>query len=114
MNAEIEKKTSLLLDEIKQAKRLSVDEKLDMETLLTKAAATTNGTEDKIQGVTEVLFGLISMMISRRIDGNEGKFQGLFKLIEACKWQIVIISGILSGLLIFRPEVGELIKMALK
>lgn len=47
MNCEVEKKTSLLMNEIKQSK-LSVDEKLDLENLLSQAAQNTNGSEDKI------------------------------------------------------------------
>ena len=111
MSPTISEKKSLILSELKQSK-LSLDEKLDLEHLVDKAAETSNGVETpaKIAGMSEVLFGIVTMMVSQRLDGY-GRLQGLYKVIETCRWQIVAIVGILSSLLIFRPELGELLKL---
>lgn len=108
MNANIERKTTLLLNELKNSK-LSVDDKLDMETMLTKAAETTNGTKDKIQGISEVLFSLVAMQISRALDGASGKWNTLCKMVVECKWAIVVLVGIVVAGSIFQPQLCALL-----
>lgn len=60
------------------------------------------------------VYSLVAMMIAQKLDGGYGRLQGLFKVIEACRWQITIIAGIIGTCLIFRPEVAELLKAVLK
>ena len=114
MSPSISEKKNLILSELKQSK-LSLDEKLDLEHLVDKAAETSNGVETpaKIAGMSEVLFGIVTMMVSQRLDGY-GRLQGLFKVIEACRWQITIIAGIIGTCLIFHPELSEILKAVLK
>ena len=78
MSPTISEKKSLILSELKQSK-LSLDEKLDLEHLVDKAAETSNGVETpaKIAGMSEVLFGIVTMMVSQRLDGGYGRLQGL-------------------------------------
>ena len=78
-----------------------------------KAAETSNGIETpaKIAGMSEVLFGIVSMMVSQRLDGGYGRLQGLYKVLIECKWAIVTAIGIISTLLVFHPELGELFKL---
>ena len=86
MSPSISEKKNLIISELKQSK-LSLDDKLDLEHLVEKAAETSNGikTPAKIAGMSEVLFGIVTMMVSQRLDGF-GKLHGLYKVIEACKW----------------------------
>lgn len=76
-----------------------------------KAAETSNGVETpaKIAGMSEVLFGIVTMMVSQKLDGGYGRLQGLYRVIEACKWQITIIAGIIGTCLIFRPDLSALL-----
>lgn len=69
--------------------------------------------EEKTQSISETVYALVGMLITQRLDGY-GRLQGLYRVIESCKWQICIIAGILATCLIFRPEVAELLKAALK
>jgi len=117
MKLEVEKRTELLCQEIQHSKNLTTDEKGDYQDILLHASAGTNGLtpEEKLQNATESIFSLVCMMITQRLDGGQsGKLQGLYKVIEACKWQITIVAGILATCLIFRPEVAELLKALLK
>jgi len=86
-----------------------------LQDILLHAEEGTNGLtqEEKLQNVSETVFSIVTMMVSQRLDGF-GKLQGLFKVIEACRWQITIIAGIIGTCLIFRPEVAELLKAVLK
>ena len=114
MSPSISEKKNLILSELKQSK-LSLDEKLDLEHLVDKAAETSNGVETpaKIAGMSEVLFGIVTMMVSQRLDGF-GKLNAICKVIVETKWQICIVVGTLAMALVFRPEVAELLKAVLK
>lgn len=60
------------------------------------------------------VYSLVAMMIAQKLDGGYGRLQGLYRVIEACRWQITIIAGIIGTCLIFHPELSELIKTVLK
>ena len=106
------KRRDLLLSEIGKSK-MDIDDKLDLENLVQQAAETTNGSSDKIQGMSEVLFGIVQLLVTDKIESNGqgGKLAGLYKVLIECKWAIVTAIGIISTLLIFHPELGELLKL---
>ena len=111
------KRRDLLLSEIGKSK-MDIDDKLDLENLVQQAAETTNGLETpaKIAGMSDVLFGIVQLLVTDKIEGNGqgGKLAGLYNVIIQTKWQITIVAGLLAGCLIFRPEVAELLKALLK
>lgn len=111
MKPEIERKTQLLLCEIQNSKHLSAEEKGDMQDMLLHAEAGTNGLsqEEKLQSVSETVYSIVSMMISKCLDRNDGKFAGLYKTIIECKWQVCIIVGVLCLALIFQPQLASVI-----
>ena len=104
------KRRDLLLNEIGKSK-MDIDDKLDLENLVQQAAETTNGSSDKIQGMSDVLFGIVQLLVTDKIEGcgQGGKLQGLYRVIETCRWQITIIAGIIGTCLIFRPEVASIL-----
>ena len=113
----IQHQTELLVNEIHDAKNLTSEEKMDYETILLSAQEGTNGLtpEDKLQSVSETVFNIVSLMIAKRLDGSEGgKLQGLYKVLIECKWQICIITGIIATLLIFQPEIAQVITAIMK
>lgn len=108
------KRRDLLLSEIGKSK-MDIDDKLDLENLVQQAAETTNGLETpaKIAGMAEILFGIVQLLVTDKIEGNGqgGKLAGLYKVLIECKWAIVTAIGLVAGLLSFHPELGELFKL---
>ena len=107
------KRRDLLLSEIGKSK-MDIDDKLDLENLVQQAAETTNGLEtpEKIAGMAEIMFGIVQLLVTDKIEDNgQGKLKGLYDVIEKCQWAIVTAIGIISVLLIFHPELGELFKL---
>lgn len=103
MKPEIERKTQLLINEIQNSKHLSAEEKGDYQDILLHAEAGTNGLtqEEKLQSVSETVYSIVSLMISKSLDKGGGRFEGLYRVLIECKWAIVLITGIISTLLIF-------------
>lgn len=70
MRQEVEKRSAILIEELKHSK-LSVEDKCDLEAVIQQAAETTNGLdiETRVKGISLVLFDLVAMMVSKKLDG---------------------------------------------
>lgn len=61
----IRHQTEILVNEIKSNKKLTADEKVDLESILLSAEEGTNGLspEEKLQSVSETVFNIVSLMV---------------------------------------------------
>ena len=106
MKPEIEKKTQLLIGEIQASKKLTAEEKGDLQDVLLHAEAGTNGLtqEEKLQNVSETTYSIVSMMVAEKLDGaKKGKLEGLYNVMIECKWAICVLAGIIGLACIFQP-----------
>lgn len=65
MKRNIQHQTDLLINEIKTNKKLTAEEKIDLEDILLSASQGTNGLspEEKLQSVSETVFNIVSLMV---------------------------------------------------
>ena len=111
----ISQKTKNRLDELtatlKENRALSLNERDDYIEILAEAAAGTNGltVEEKTQANSVNIFNLCYLVIRDKLEGAAygGFWPSLFRLIERCSWQIVII--VLGAFVLFgyRPQIAE-------
>ena len=110
----ISQKTRNRLDELtaalKECRDLSLNERDDYIEILAEAAEGTNGltVEEKTQANSVNIFNLCYLFLRDKLEGGSGgKWQALFRLIERCRWQIVIIAIGAFVLFGYRPEIVD-------
>lgn len=110
MNNKIQAHKDSVVDVIDNCKTLNQTEKIFYKDLLTSSSECTNGLsqEEKLQKTTESVFYLTTLVILARCHQKNNK-ETLFKTITDCKWAIVITVGILAILLLFRPELSNIL-----
>ena len=107
-----------VLEKINSSTKIDSTDKMFFNQMLSHAAEGTNGLSehDKLQSVSESCFNLVTMFILEKCDIREyeSKTTSLYILLEKSKWAIVTALGVISTLLIFRPEVGQILSEIVK
>ena len=113
----IRSQTTACLSAIDNSKHLDENDKILFRDLINNAANGTNGLdkEEKLQNVSETVFSLVMLKILDKCTSNEdNKRYSLYSMIAECKWAICVLGGILSLVLILRPEISALISSFFK
>lgn len=115
---EIASTRDAVLEKINSSTKIDSTDKMFFNQMLSHAAEGTNGLSehDKLQSVSESCFNLVTMFILEKCDTREceSKTTSLYILLEKSKWAIVTALGVISTLLIFRPEVGQILSEIVK
>lgn len=116
MTQDVRTRLESLLDSLKDDKSLSAAEKSYLASLLNETAENTNGrsTEQKIQGLSTAVFHLTSLWVMDKLDGQSSKLGLLARTLDSCKWALCVLAGIVSTLLIFQPQVAQIVAEILK
>ncbi len=97
----------------KEARHISLGDRDDFIEIMKRACAGTNGltADDKLQACAENLANLTYLFIRDKLEGAAaaGFWPALFRLIERCKNQIVIISLGAFALLAYRPQIIQIV-----
>lgn len=108
-----------VLKKIDTIKGVPEEKKIIYKTLLMKSAAATNGVsrDEKLQSCCENQFGLVLLYAIHACDAAEqqnniknSKFAILADVIEKCKWQVTIICFFIAVMIIYHPEIINVIK----
>lgn len=109
---QIENNFSLMSDEIEKS-NLAVEEKARFLEMLNSSKETCNGLSDteKLQGLAENAFATNCVLIRLSMRLKEfGKKTWVDVALKALtSWNLVVIVGILATLLLFRPEISQVL-----
>ena len=121
--ADVERKRDFMVEHV-EASELDPAVKEELIQNLTSTAAATNGftQEEKIQSISINQFDMarsdarihLSMAAGfRRIEERLAEFKPISRLdvIVRCKWQIVILTAIIAGMFILKPELAAYIEL---
>lgn len=116
LQEKIKNHTAYCIKAVDESKNVDESEKLFLRELVENCCEGTNGLDNtsKLQKCSENIFYLSTMLVMDKCKTEQNKLTGLYRLLYGTRWQIVIISAILSILLIFRPEFANLITAFLK
>ena len=119
MTDRVKSQRNAVLESIDKSTSLDENDKLLFRDLINDAADSTNGLEtpEKIQKISETVFSLVMLKILDKCSNNEkteeeeksNKITNIFSTIVECKWAICVLVGILSVVLILRPELSSLL-----
>ncbi len=100
-----------IISALKESRKLSLSERDDLIEIMTEARDGTNGltVEEKTQANSVNIANLCYLYIRERLEGASGFWPQLFRLVERCRWQIVIIVLGAFALLAYHPEIAGLI-----
>lgn len=107
----IANRSEALINALKANTELTLSERDDYIEIMTEAREGTNGltTEEKTQANSENIANLCYLFIRHLLEGRNGSATSWKDVCVKCAWQIVAGIGIVSALLIFRPELGAVI-----
>ncbi len=108
----IQNRTNAVIKEINDSK-LPFAEKDDLREIIVRAAEGSNGLtpDDKIQATAENLANL-TYLFTRHMLTMTPPPTGWKDVIIACKWPLVIITGIIAVMLILQPQLATVIDHA--
>lgn len=91
--------------------KIEDSDKLFLRELVENCCEGTNGLDNtaKLQKCSENIFYLSTMLVMDKCKTEQNKLTGLYRLLYGTRWQITIISAIVAVLLIFQPQIAQII-----